>query len=150
EIRRGIAAGVDDFEHTGLGTSPEYPPDIVELIRARAAAPGGTPLYWCPTVAPLLLYEETRDNPERLADPRWPEGLPQNAGDDIRQSLTHVDRLEYFAMVPRRVPNVPRKFQQLRETGVTMLVGTDSGVPLTFHSDSTWREIDDWVRVMGV
>jgi imidazolonepropionase-like amidohydrolase len=31
-----------------------------------------------------------------------------------------------------------------------LLVGTDSGVPLTFHSDSTWRELDYWVRVFGV
>ena len=25
EIRRGLQAGVDDFEHTGLATAPEYP-----------------------------------------------------------------------------------------------------------------------------
>jgi len=70
--------------------------------------------------------------------------------EDIRQSLAHVDRLEYFALVPRRSPNVPHKFAQLRSTGVTLLVGTDSGVPLTFHSDSTWREIDAWTRTIGV
>src|SRR4029450_8586857 len=29
EIRRGFAAGVDDFEHTGLATASEYPPDII-------------------------------------------------------------------------------------------------------------------------
>jgi imidazolonepropionase-like amidohydrolase len=33
---------------------------------------------------------------------------------------------------------------------VVLLIGTDSGVPLTFHSDSTWRELDYWVRVFGV
>ncbi|HEV8632017.1 MAG TPA: amidohydrolase family protein [Thermoanaerobaculia bacterium] len=149
EIRRGIAAGVDDFEHTGLATSPEYPPDIIALLRARTAV-AATPLYWAPTVAPLLLYEETREDPERLDDPRWHEGLPPEVVADVRQSLAHVDRLEYFQLVPRRAPYVPRKFQQLREAGVTLLVGTDSGVPLTFHSDSTWREIDDWVRLLGV
>lgn len=150
EIRRGIAAGVDDFEHTGLATAPEYPEDILALLRARAAAPGSSPLYWTPTVAPLLLYEQTRDNPERLDDPRWHEGLPPEVVKDIRDSLAHVDRLEYFAAVPRRAPNVPHKFAQLRATGVTLLVGTDSGVPLTFHSDSTWREIDAWTRTFGV
>ena len=31
-----------------------------------------------------------------------------------------------------------------------MLIGTDSGVPLTFHTDSTWREIDYWVRIFDV
>ena len=150
EIRRGIAAGVDGFEHTGMATAPEYPQDVIDLLRARAAAPGARPLYWTPTAAPLLLYGQTRDNPERIDDPRWQLGLPPEVVADIRQSLAHVDRLEYFAMVSRRAPNVPRKFAQLRDTGVTLLVGTDSGVPLTFHSDSTWREIDTWVRHFGV
>ena len=37
EIRRGLAAGVDNFEHTGLATAPEYPDDIIKAIRERAA-----------------------------------------------------------------------------------------------------------------
>ncbi|HWM89346.1 MAG TPA: amidohydrolase family protein, partial [Thermoanaerobaculia bacterium] len=37
EIRRGLAAGVDCFEHTGLAASPEYPPDIVAALRERTA-----------------------------------------------------------------------------------------------------------------
>jgi imidazolonepropionase-like amidohydrolase len=150
EIRRGLLAGVDNFEHTGLATAPEYPQELMEALRARAAAPGARPLFWTPTVAPLFLYGETRDNPERIDDTRWHQGLPADVVADIRQSLAHVDRLAYFAMVPRREPFVPKKFAQLRESGVTLLVGTDSGVPLTFHSDSTWREIATWVRRMGV
>jgi imidazolonepropionase-like amidohydrolase len=31
-----------------------------------------------------------------------------------------------------------------------MLIGTDSGIPMKFHSQSTWNELDVWVRVMGV
>ncbi|HEY6548501.1 MAG TPA: amidohydrolase family protein, partial [Vicinamibacteria bacterium] len=26
------------------------------------------------------------------------------------------------------------------------LIGTDSGIPGNFHTDSTWRELDTWVR----
>ena len=48
EIRRGIAAGVDNFEHTGLGTMPEYPDDVWELLKGRANT-----LYWTPTITPL-------------------------------------------------------------------------------------------------
>ncbi|MDP9229145.1 MAG: amidohydrolase family protein, partial [Bacteroidota bacterium] len=33
EIRRGLKAGVDCFEHTGLATAPEYPEDVMQLIR---------------------------------------------------------------------------------------------------------------------
>jgi imidazolonepropionase-like amidohydrolase len=39
---------------------------------------------------------------------------------------------------------------QLREAGATLLVGTDSGIPMQFHSQSTWNEIDIWVREMGI
>jgi imidazolonepropionase-like amidohydrolase len=45
---------------------------------------------------------------------------------------------------------VAHKFDQLRRAGVVPLIGTDSGVPLVFHSDSTWREIDVWVKRFGV
>jgi imidazolonepropionase-like amidohydrolase len=145
EIRRGILAGVDNFEHTGLGTAPEYPEEIMELIRARANT-----LFWTPTVTPLLLYEETRDNPERIDDPRWKVNLPADVVEDVEASLQNVERLPYYQLMPKRRPTVQRKFGQLRDSGVVMLIGTDSGVPLTFHTDSTWREIDIWVNEYGV
>ena len=47
----------------------------------------------------------------------------------------------------RRIPTLANKFRQLRETGVTMLVGTDSGIPGNFHTDSTWRELATWVEL---
>ncbi len=144
EIRRGILAGVDNFEHTGLGTMPEYPEDVWELIKGRANT-----LYWTPTITPLLLYEYTRDNPERIDDPRWHEGLPEEVVDDVRASLEDLQRLPYYQLMPIRRPTLPRKIQQLRDAGVVMLIGTDSGVPLTFHTDSTWREIDYWVSDFG-
>ena len=31
-----------------------------------------------------------------------------------------------------------------------MLIGTDSGVPTQFHSQSTWNELDVWVREMEI
>jgi imidazolonepropionase-like amidohydrolase len=146
EIRRGIAAGVDCFEHTGLGTAPEYPPDVYDLIKGRANT-----LFWTPTIGPLLLHSYTRDEfPERLDDPRWQVGLPPEVVADIRASLAQPDRIAYFQYVGRRLPTLARKFQQLRDSGVVMMIGTDSGVPLNFHSDSTWREIDAWVNQFGV
>jgi len=146
EIRRGLLAGIDCFEHTGLGTAPEYPPDIFDMMKGRANT-----LFWTPTIGPLLLYQETRDEfPERLDDPRWQVGLPREVVDDIRASLAHPESLAYFQVVPARRPTLKRKFEQLRQSGAILLIGTDSGVPLNFHSDSTWREIDAWVHVFGV
>jgi imidazolonepropionase-like amidohydrolase len=150
EIRRGILAGVDNFEHTGLAAAPEYPEDIIAAIRERAANMALGPLFWTPTIEGLFNYEYIRDNPEHLDDTAWHEGLPRAIVDDIRTSLAHPERLDYFRATPSRRPTLARKFNQLREAGVTLLIGTDSGIPMKFHSGSTWRELDAWVNLLGV
>jgi len=145
EIRRGLQAGVDCFEHTGLATAPEYPPDIIALIRERTAKMSLGPLFWTPTVEGLLNYEYLRDNPEQLDDPSWQVGLPQSIIDDIKASLQHPERLSYYQITPNRRPTLKRKIEQLSESGVVLLIGTDSGIPMNFHSQSTWHELDAWV-----
>jgi imidazolonepropionase-like amidohydrolase len=150
EIRRGLAAGVDNFEHTGLATSAEYPPDIVAMIRERTARGNAGPLFWTPTIEGLFNYEYVRDNPEKLDDPSWHEGLPDSIVADIRRSIEHPERLSYFQMTPSRRPTLARKFAQLRESGVVLLIGTDAGIPMKFHSMATWNELDIWVNHLGV
>ena len=150
EIRRGLAAGVDDFEHTGLATAAEYPPDIIAMIRERPARGNAGPLFWTPTIEGLFNYEYVRDNPEKLDDPSWHEGLPDSIIADIRRSIQHPERLSYFQMTPSRRPTLARKFAQLRESGVVLLIGTDAGIPMKFHSMATWNELDVWVNRLGV
>jgi imidazolonepropionase-like amidohydrolase len=143
EIRIGLKYAVDCFEHTGLATEPGYPDDILAGLKKRNQT-----LAWCPTVEGLYLSEYTADVfPQRLDDPRWQEGLAPDIVKDIRTSLANVGSLDYFRLVRRRLPTLAQKFRQLRETGVTLLVGTDSGIPGNFHSDSTWRELYTWVKL---
>jgi len=143
EIRIGLKYGIDSFEHTGLATEPGYPDDILQSIKKRNQT-----LFWCPTIEGLFLSEYTADTfPERLNDPRWQEGLAPDLVADIRRSLENITGLPYFALVRRRIPTLANKFRQLRETGVTLMVGTDSGIPGNFHTDSTWRELATWVRL---
>jgi imidazolonepropionase-like amidohydrolase len=150
EIRRGLAAGVDNFEHTGLATAPEYPADIIDAIRARTAQMSLGPFFWTPTVEGLFNYDYLRDNPEMLDDPSWTLGLSPDIVADIRKSLQHPDTLSYYQLTPARKPTLKRKITQLRDAGATLLVGTDSGIPMQFHSQSTWNELDIWVREMGI
>ena len=141
EIRVGLKAGVDCFEHTGLGTEPGYPEDILQGLRKRNQTLG-----WCPTIEGLFLSAYTADVfPARLDDPRWQKDLAPDIVADIRSSLRNITGLPYFQLVRRRIPTLAAKFKQLRDTGVTMMVGTDSGVPGNFHTDSTWRELQAWV-----
>lgn len=146
EIRRGLQAGVDCFEHTGLATAPEYPADIIAMLRERTAKMSLGPMFWTPTVQGLLNYEYVRDNPEQLDDPSWQVGLPKSIVDDIKASLERPERLGYYQITPLRRPTLARKIQQLSESGVVLLIGTDSGIPMNFHSQTTWRELDAWVN----
>ncbi len=150
EIKRGLLAGVDNFEHTGLATAPEYPPDVIAALRERTAQMNLGPLFWTPTAVPLHTYEYLIANPERLDDPGWHLGLPDSIIADIKASIAKPGELPYYQITPARRPTLKRKFEQLREAGLVLLIGTDSGVPLTFHSQSTWQELDLWVRVFGV
>ncbi len=152
EIRRGLEIGVDNFEHTGLTTAPGYPDDVMDMLRERTATGrvSGGPLYWTPTVEGLWQYDQVIANPEHLDNDCWHRGLEDDTIADIRQSIRSPKELLYFDLTPRRKPTLKNKITQLREAGVVLLVGTDSGIPMKFHCQSTWNELDVWVNVMGI
>lgn len=144
EIRRGLLAGVDCFEHTGHATAPEYPEDVMTMLKERTAT--GKKMFWTPTIEGLWNYEYNRDYQEHLDSKEWHIGLPDSIIQDIKESIRYPNRLSYFQITPYRKPTLARKFQQLQEAGVVLLIGTDSGIPMKFHSESTWHELDVWVN----
>jgi len=149
EIRRGMKAGVDCFEHTGLAAAPEYPDDIIAMIKERTAQMSLGPLFWTPTVEGLYNFEYVRDNPEHLDNDSWHLDMPDSIVKDIRHSIEKPGQLSYFQLNPIRKPTLEKKIKQLKEAGVVLLVGTDSGIPMKFHSQSTWNELDVWVNKFG-
>ena len=152
EIRRGLSIGVDNFEHTGLAAAPGYPPDVMDLLRERTATGRirGGPLYWTPTVEGLWNYDQVIANPEHLDNDCWHRGLEPDTIADIKQSIESPKELLYFDLTPKRKPTLINKIKQLREAGVVLLVGTDSGIPMKFHCQSTWNELEVWVNVMDI
>lgn len=152
EIRRGLAIGVDNFEHTGLTTAPGFPEDVLTLLKERTATGrvAGGPLFWTPTVEGLWQYDQTVANPEHLDGNCWQRGLKPDTIADIKQSLAQPGKLAYMQLTPLRKPTLKNKIAQLREAGVVFLVGTDSGIPTKFHCQSTWNELAVWVDVMDI
>lgn len=152
EIRRGLEIGVDNFEHTGLTTAPEYPEDIIKMLKERTATGrvAGGPLYWTPTVEGLWNYKSLVENPEKLDTNCWHRGLKDDTIADIKNSLREPGKIEYMQLTPLRMTTLKKKIQQLRNTGVVFLVGTDSGIPAKFHCQSTWNELAVWVDQMDI
>ncbi len=149
EIRVGLDIGIDNFEHTGLTTAPGYPQDILDsLIERTATGIFDGLLFWTPTVEGLWNYTNTVQNPTRLDDPCWERGLSADIIADIRSSVTQPAQLGYMQLTPLRRSTLKNKIAQLKESGVVMLIGTDSGIPMKFHCQSTWQEMAWWVDVM--
>lgn len=150
EIRRALKYGADCLEHTGLAAAPRYPDDVIDALRERTANMAAGPLFWTPTIEGLYNFPHVVKNHEHIDDTRWHEGLPAEIVADIRGSLAHPERIAYFQQTPQRWPTLATKFRQLRENGALLLIGTDSGIPMKFHSDSTWRELEVWVNRLDV
>lgn len=150
EIRLGLKAGVDNFEHTGLSSSPAYPEDIIQMIKERTAKMNLGPLYWTPTIEVLFNHDYVVKNPEGLDNDSWHLDLPDSIVTDIKNSISKPGELPYFQLTSIRKPTLKTKFKQLKDAGVVMMIGTDSGVPMKFHSQSTWNELDIWVRELGI
>ncbi len=144
EVRKCLAAGIDDFQH--LSPQAVFPDDIVASIRERIAR---RPLLWTPTVGELYSYDRMRTNAEILDDPAWHRGLPAPMVEDVRRSMAAF-RKTVASRPPLDRATLKAKFDQLRDLGVPMLVGTDSGSPGHFHPQSVWLELDAWVSDLGV
>ncbi len=154
EIRQGLLAGVDDFQHVRTQT-PEYPPDVVALVRERVR--NGPPLYWTVTVGGngQLNAAHLASNPEYLDDPANFIGLPQPIVDDVRQAIaarsrsgtrrggTAQSQEEINAIVKRKV-------SQIRDLGAQIVFGTDVGSWGEVTAHATWMEADLWVRELGM
>jgi len=150
EVRLGLKYGVDRFEHTGLATAPEYPADIIAALQERTAKMALGPMYWCPTIEGFFNYEYQVGNPLHIEDPGWRQFVPADIAADIAASVRNPGWLAYYQITPLRAKTSAAKFAQLQKTGLVLLIGTDSGIPMKFHNQSTWREMDIWVNKLGV
>ena len=165
EIRMGLAAGIDDFQHLRTQT-PEYPGEIAALIRERVSK--GPALYWTVTAGGngQLNAAYLASNPEFLDDPANFVGLPPAIVDDVRKAI--AGRTGGAGGTPpaggrggggRGGPPqsqdeintiVKRKVAQLRDLGVDIVFGTDVGSWGEVTGQATWMEADLWVRELGM
>ena len=155
EIRRGLIAGVDDFQHLRTQT-PEYPPDIVAMIRERVR--NGPRLYWTITAGGngQLNAAYLASNPEFLDDPANFVGLPQPIVEDVRRGIAATTagigggRGSAGQSQAEINTIVKRKVAQIQNLGVEIVFGTDVGSWGEVTGQATWMEADLWVHELGM
>lgn len=149
DVERGVALQLDGFLGTSMGVAP-FPDSVVLALYQRLLDASARTLAWTPAVSALLNFESLRENAEPLDDPRATEQLPPLVAADILGSLSNPDRVTWFEMPASKARSLCAKLRQLDEAKVTLLVGSDAGVPGHLHSRATWQEIDFWVRNCGI
>jgi imidazolonepropionase-like amidohydrolase len=142
EIKKGLEVGFDEFQHIAFG-EPEYPEDVMAAIRQRVKT--GPPLYWMPTVQIEARAYYTAQNREILDDPANYKGLAPDmvtAIKDFQKTFKPEPNPQMFAIMKR-------KYTQLKEAGVRLLIGSDGGATGSPHSGAMWQEMDNYVTILG-
>lgn len=139
-----IRGGCDVLQHAGSGGSvPAYPQELVDEIAMR-----GIPVVQ--TISHRIwIYPATLEFPERLFDPELEKSFPPEIYEQVRSSFTkdNFHRLSYFDSTPRQIRLSKEAARQFVDADVVMAMGTDTGSPLNFHTESAWREISALVDV---
>ena len=137
DVLMRLGAGQDAIEHLGLGSGTTIHPDVLAgLLEHRT--------YVSPTLIQSMIQIKALEWPDWADNQRAKSTTPPDLWADISRSLAHPERLAYFGGVARArsMREQGKKFKQLVDAGVRVLVGTDGGTPLNFQTDATWQEMD--------
>jgi len=133
-----ITNGQDGIEH--MGFNPDNPEMIRALLSRRTVVD--------PTPGVHVAGVEAVEWPQWRNDPRARAVTPPEMWMEIRNSLEYIERLPYFgrSFQPAGLLKEGQAVKTLYDAGVQLVLGTDSGTPANFHVDSTWRQMDFYVR----
>lgn len=144
EIQNAVKGGVDILHHAGSGhQNPLYSTETLRMMTERQIPVGQSIAHR------VTLYPAHMSWPERLDDPRLRRELGKYA-DSIMASLRDFTGLGYFGRIQLQMRVGPAATRQLYDAGVRIIMGTDSGTPGNFHSESVFREMEALVRMTGM
>ena len=136
DVRNALENGIDVLQHVGsAGTAPPYSKELITDI-----ANAGRPVV-VTAAHRAWIYADTAAFPERLQNPVLKQIYPPDIYEEVQRSLANWTTLGYFGRTDREMLYRERGVKQFIESGAVMGMGTDSGTPMNFHSESLWREI---------
>lgn len=141
DVRNAFEAGVDVLQHVGSAGMPTYDPALVKAIAVK-----GTPVVTT-SAHRAFLFPATVDFPERLEDTQLKQDFGRQIYEEVHNSLQGFQRLYYFSTTDQEMRFSRALLSQWIDSNATLGMGTDSGSPMNFHTESLWREIKAHVDV---
>ena len=103
--------------------------------------------HWAhPTYIVSWAYKITEEFPERRYNPEVRKDFAPDLAKDTEDSFSDFEHLQYFRGAAAGYDGASRRLRQMIEAGVHIGMGTDSGTPLNFHTESAWREVAIYVQ----
>lgn len=133
-----VANGQDGIEHMGFNVND---PEIIRQLVAHRT-------HIVPTVIIQAIGVKAYEWPEVIDNPRFKALTPPDLYAEIKGSIEHPEQLRYFSrgVKPDRINKQLQDIKKLYDAGVQLGVGTDSGTPINFHTDSTRQEMSFLVQ----
>jgi imidazolonepropionase-like amidohydrolase len=130
-----IANGQDAIEHN---VNPDA--ELLQQLVARRT-------WIVPTLQQNVGIEAHRW-PIVVDSPRFKMLTPPDLYAYVRDSVLEPDKLPYFrqGMDPERMTPQLANIKRMYDAGVRLLIGTDSGTPINYHTDSTRQQMELMVR----
>ena len=135
EVGYAAEMGANSIEHMGGRPYPLYPEETIKIMADNNIVASVTSMVG-------KVYDITTEYPERLDNQQLKSDLPPYLYEDVRGSLDFFSRLNYFTGAKNANAHHPAKVKQLYDSGIRLVIGTDSGTPMNFHYESTWQEMD--------
>ncbi len=132
-------------EYINRSPADVYPDAIMAAISAK-----DTNFYVVPPIGFYTRsYRFAKDNMPALADDLF-SFVPNEIATIMKEQFRGTfERDEYIAGAIAAFPTYQAKFDQLRDAGAKLIIGTDNGSLGQFHHDAVWQEMATWYA-MGV
>lgn len=143
EVLASLALKPDTIDYLDVSSTPEYAAGMLESAREQRQ------LTWVARIGIHERYRAYQDDPARIDEPLNYEFFDAATAEALRLGVRKfiADRnSEHSKRLDSAYPTMRRKLEQLRQSGVPLAMGTDSGSPGEFHRDAIWWEIDAWVK----
>jgi imidazolonepropionase-like amidohydrolase len=148
EIRAAVPVGVETLEYLNLSEAPEYPADVMALFAERKDT-----LAFVPPLGFYTRFMAYRREPSAVRNPLHASLLPGEVTEALFSALeaqfASQEPNEYATTLASAYPTLQRKFLQLVEAGLSVVVGSDSGSEGNFHADAIWWELRAWRDLGG-
>ncbi len=127
-------------EYINRSTATEYPDAIIDALKARE------PNFYI--VAPIGYYARSnrfaKNNMPPLTDELF-SFVPVEIAAAMRNQFQEAfENDAYIAGAIAAFPTFQRKFDQLRNAGAKLAIGSDNGSLGQFHHDAVWQEMATW------